>query len=394
MTVIGIDFGTANAMVGYFDGHAARIIPNAWGAELTPTVVNVAPQGEVTVGAVAKARGALAPQATAAGFKPFLGTPKRYVLRGQQYTPTELTALVLKSLRADAIRYLEEPVSEAVLSVPAYFDNRQRAALIEAAKLAGLTVVRLIGEATAAALAVQAEPTEVQRILVMDMGADQFTVSLLQRVEGTTQIMQQAVANHLGGNDFTHALVADFAAGAHLTGIDTIAYQQLFDQVAELKKTAPTAANTLTVGDRDYAYGGDCSPLERRICAIARGNARTAGASSAQCRTAPHGYRSSGVGRGCRPAAGGAPRSGENVPLLAADECHARGSGGHRAGDGCWPASGLPDSAGNDSRADQRPFFWHASDPGNRERGSHGFLCAARRSGRRLARSGRLFVYH
>ena len=122
------------------------------------------------------------------------------------------------------------------MSVPAYFDNLQRGALIEAAKLAGLTVVRLIGEATAAALAVQAQPTEVQRILVMDMGADQFTVSLLQRVEGTPQIMQQAVANHLGGNDFAHALVADFAAGAHLTGIDTIAYQQLFDQVAELKK--------------------------------------------------------------------------------------------------------------------------------------------------------------
>lgn len=262
MTVIGIDFGTANAMVGYFDGHAARIIPNAWGAELTPTVVNVAPQGEVTVGAVAKARGALAPQATAAGFKPFLGTPKCYVLRGQQYTPTELTALVLKSLRADAAQYLGEAVSDAVLSVPAYFDNRQRAALIEAAKLAGLTVVRLIGEATAAALAVQAQPTEAQRILVMDMGANQFTVSLLQRVEGTTQIMQQAVANHLGGNDFTHALVADFAAGAHLTGIDTIAYQQLFDQVAELKKTAPTAANTLTVGDRDYAYGVTAAHLK------------------------------------------------------------------------------------------------------------------------------------
>lgn len=390
MTVIGIDFGTANAMVGYFDGHAARIIPNAWGAELTPTVVNVAPQGEVTVGAVAKARGALAPQATAAGFKPFLGTPKRYVLRGQQYTPIELTALVLKSLRADAIRYLEEPVSEAVLSVPAYFDNRQRGALIEAAKLAGLTVVRLIGEATAAALAVQAEPTEVQRILVMDMGADQFTVSLLQRVEGTTQIMQQAVANHLGGNDFTHALVADFAAGAHLTGIDTAAYQQLFDQVAELKKTAPTAANTLTVGDRDYAYGVTAAHLKDVFAPLL-------GAMRVPLAQVLHsaGLRLTDIDQVVLAgAAGGAPRSGENVPLLAADECHARGSGGHRAGDGCWPASGLPDSAGNDSRADQRPFFWHASDPGNRERGSHGFLCAARRSGRRLARSGRLFVYH
>lgn len=357
---------------------------------MTPTVVNVAPQGEVTVGAVAKARGALAPQATAAGFKPFLGTPKRYVLRGRQYTPIELTALVLKSLRADAIRYLEEPVSEAVLSVPAYFDNRQRAALIEAAKLAGLTVVRLIGEATAAALAVQAEPTEVQRILVMDMGADQFTVSLLQRMEGTTQIMQQAVANHLGGNDFTHALVADFAAGVHLTGIDTAAYQQLFDQVAELKKTAPTATNTLTVGDRDYAYGVTAAHLKDVFAPLL-------GAMRVPLAQVLHsaGLRLTDIDQVVLAgAAGGAPRSGENVPLLAADECHARGSGGHRAGDGCWPASGLPDSAGNDSRADQRPFFWHASDPGNRERGSHGFLCAARRSGRRLARSGRLFVYH
>lgn len=262
MTVIGIDFGTANAMVSYFDGHAGRIIPNEWGAELTPTVVNAAPQSEVTVGAVAKARGSLDPAATAAGFKPFLGTKKRYVLQGETYTPTELTALVLKNLRVSAQRYLGESVSEAVLSVPAYFDNRQRAALIEVAKLAGLTVVRLIGEATAAALADQTAVTNVQRILVMDMGADHFSVSLVQHAAGTLQIMQQAVANHLGGNDFTHALVTDFAAEARLTGIDQPLYHQLFDQLEELKKTANTDMNTLSVGDTEYSYSVDAAHLK------------------------------------------------------------------------------------------------------------------------------------
>lgn len=263
MTVIGIDFGTANAMVGYFDGEAPRIIPNEWGAELTPTIVNVAPAGEVTVGAVAKTRSVLAPAATVTAFKPFLGSSKRYVLRGETFTPTELTALVLKSLRVNAERYLGEPVSEAVLSVPTFFDNRQRAALIDAARLAGLTVLRLIGEATAATMADTPQVTNIERILVLDMGADHFTVSLVQRTDGAAQVVRQAVANNLGGDDFTHALVADFAAQEHLTAIDGPLYRQLFDQMEDVKKGDHADTVLINAGDREESYQSDNANLNR-----------------------------------------------------------------------------------------------------------------------------------
>ncbi|MCI2171834.1 Hsp70 family protein [Schleiferilactobacillus perolens] len=257
MTVIGIDFGTANSLVGYFDGQAPRIIPNEWGAEVTPTVVNVDETGQVTVGAVAQSRGVLNPDATAANFKSLLGTAKQYHLRDRQFTPTELTALVLKSQRISAERYLHETISEAIVSVPSYFDNQQRDALIQAAQLAGLTVMKLVCDPVAALAASGISADQESRVLVADMGRDRFTVSAVHTIGKTRQVTAQATVNHLGGADFTQTLVDDFIVQKGLSELDAAAYMQIATQMEIIKRGLHfTNQETvfLTVRGDEYTY--------------------------------------------------------------------------------------------------------------------------------------------
>jgi molecular chaperone HscC len=209
MTIFGIDLGTSNSVISIWDGKQTQVIPNQHGELLTPSIVSIDETGEVLVGKIAKERLLTHPTKTAAAFKRFMGTNKKYQLGNQQFTPIELSSLVLKSLKISAEQYLNEPCTKAVISVPAYFNNIQREATIEAAKLAGIAVDSLISEPTAAAIAYGLSQKS-QMILVLDLGGGTFDVSLLDLFEGIMQVEATAGDNYLGGEEFTQALVQDF----------------------------------------------------------------------------------------------------------------------------------------------------------------------------------------
>lgn len=207
--MIGIDLGTSNSVVSYWDGEQTKLIPNRFGKVLTPSVIGVDDDGKILVGEIAKERLISHPQLTAAAFKRFMGTSKQYQLAAHSFSPTELSSLVLKTLKEDAEEYLKEPCTEAVISVPAYFNNIEREATIEAAKLAGLTVQSLISEPTAAALAYVLHKDVDQSILVIDLGGGTFDVSLLEMFSGVMQVEAISGDNQLGGEDFTQMIIQD-----------------------------------------------------------------------------------------------------------------------------------------------------------------------------------------
>ncbi|WP_179394845.1 Hsp70 family protein [Lacticaseibacillus absianus] len=275
MTVVGIDLGTSNSLIGYWDGTAVQLIPNSLGSVLTPSVVGVDDDGGLVVGAVAKAwqyQG----RDTAAEFKRQMGTAKTYRLGGHDYSPVELSALVLKALVADATRALGEPVQDAVISVPAYFNNQQREATIQAARLAGLTVQRLISEPTAAALAYGLHRTNAEQFLVLDLGGGTFDVSLLDMFEGVVQVKAIAGDNYLGGHDFTRALCQDFITNT--LGVQSVEPAQWvklyaqFDAVKQQLSTDETVTPTITLDETSYPLTIDrarfaalCAPLLARL---------------------------------------------------------------------------------------------------------------------------------
>lgn len=210
MATIGIDLGTSNSLVGYWDGDHAKLIPNMFGKLLTPSVVSVDETGEILIGEIAKERLYTHPTCTVAAFKRFMGTDKVYRRKGHTFSPVELSALILRNLKADAEKYLQEECRQAVISVPAYFNNIQREATIEAAKLADLDTLNLISEPTAAAMAYGLHKGEEDSsILVIDLGGGTFDVSLLEMFEGIMQVKAIAGDNHLGGEDFTEYLIRD-----------------------------------------------------------------------------------------------------------------------------------------------------------------------------------------
>lgn len=211
MALIGIDLGTTNSLVAFWTESGPQIIPNAIHARLTPSVVSVDENGEILVGQIAKERLITHPHLTAAAFKRFMGTGKQYQLGKHQFTPEELSSFVLRSLKADAEAFLQVPVEEAVISVPAYFNDVQRKATKYAAELAGLKVDRLINEPTAAALSYGIhQKAEETTFLVVDLGGGTFDVSVLDLFEGVIEVKSVAGDNFLGGEDFTHALVSFF----------------------------------------------------------------------------------------------------------------------------------------------------------------------------------------
>ncbi|MFM4732050.1 Hsp70 family protein [Aeromonas salmonicida] len=204
---IGIDLGTTNSAIAVWQDGKAHLIPNAHGQDLTPSIVCIGDDNTLLVGQAAATRLLTDPSNTASHFKRFLGSERRYRLGNEQYTPTELCALVLGSLKADAEVWLGHEVYEVVISVPAYFGDQQRKQVRLAADLAGLDAVRLINEPTAAAMAYSLHEQHSRRFLVFDLGGGTFDVTVVEYQDGIMEVRASAGDNRLGGEDFTQDLV-------------------------------------------------------------------------------------------------------------------------------------------------------------------------------------------
>lgn len=209
--IIGIDLGTTNSLAAVWEEGHAQLIPNSFGEYLTPSIVSMEKDGTFYVGKVARERMVTHPQDTVSVFKRFMGTSKNYCLAGKEYRPEELSALVLKKLKEDAEKYLGEPIEEAVISVPAYFNDMARNATKNAGKLAGLKVDRIINEPSAAALACQKRDSEEDALmLVFDFGGGTLDVSLVDCFENIIEILAVSGDNHLGGSDFDQIIAREF----------------------------------------------------------------------------------------------------------------------------------------------------------------------------------------
>lgn len=219
--VIGIDLGTTNSVVAVMEGGSPEIIVNAEGARLTPSVVGFSKSGERLVGQTAKRQAVINPERTILSVKRHMGTDFSATIDGKKYTPQEVSAMILQKLKTDAEDYLGEKVQDAVITVPAYFSDSQRQATKDAGKIAGLNVLRIINEPTAAALAYGLEKDEDQTILVFDLGGGTFDVSILEIGDGVFEVKATNGNNRLGGDDFDQRivdfLVAEFKRD---TGID------------------------------------------------------------------------------------------------------------------------------------------------------------------------------
>lgn len=209
MAVIGIDLGTTNSLVAYWDEEAkeARMIPNALGEHLTPSVVSVDTNGEVLVGRIAKEYQVVHPDRSASVFKRHIGTKKEYRLGERSFLPEELSAMIVRSLKKDAESFLSEEITEAVISVPAYFSDAQRKATKRVGELAGIKVERIISEPTAAAVAYGiAQEDADTKFLVFDLGGGTFDISILELFDSIMEVRAVAGDNYLGGEDFTKVL--------------------------------------------------------------------------------------------------------------------------------------------------------------------------------------------
>ncbi|MGB4659943.1 MAG: molecular chaperone HscC [Mobilitalea sp.] len=211
MYTIGIDLGTTNSLVAVWMEGRPIIIPNVFGKNLTPSIFSIDENNEVIVGEAAKERLITHPDCTASCFKRFMGTNKVYYLGGHNFSPEELSSFVLRSLKEDAESFLGEAVTEAVISVPAYFNDKQRKATKKAAELAGFTVERLINEPTAAAIAFGLnDPEQESKFMVFDLGGGTFDVSILEMYDGVMEVHAIAGDNYLGGEDFTELIIEHF----------------------------------------------------------------------------------------------------------------------------------------------------------------------------------------
>ncbi len=239
--VIGIDLGTTNSCVAVMEGGEAVVIPNPEGARTTPSVVGFKKDGERIVGETAKRQAITNPDRTIHSIKRHMGTNHKETIEGKDYTPQEISAMILQKLKSDAEAYLGQPVSQAVITVPAYFNDSQRQATKDAGKIAGLEVLRIVNEPTAAALAYGLEKSEDQTILVYDLGGGTFDVSILELGDGFFEVKATSGDNHLGGDDFDQViidyLVNEFKKeqGIDLSK-DKAAVQRLKDAAEKAKK--------------------------------------------------------------------------------------------------------------------------------------------------------------
>ncbi|NOV03521.1 molecular chaperone DnaK [Paenibacillus planticolens] len=239
--VIGIDLGTTNSCVAVMEGGEAVVIPNPEGNRTTPSVVGFKKDGERVVGETAKRQAITNPDKTISSIKRHIGTNHKEHIDGKDYTPQEISAIILQKLKADAEAYLGQSVTQAVITVPAYFNDSQRQATKDAGKIAGLEVLRIVNEPTAAALAYGLEKTEDQTILVYDLGGGTFDVSILELGDGFFEVKATSGDNKLGGDDFDQViidyLVAEFKKeqGIDLSK-DKAAVQRLKDAAEKAKK--------------------------------------------------------------------------------------------------------------------------------------------------------------
>ncbi len=226
--IVGIDLGTTNSLVAYYTPEGPKIIPNRLGKNLTPSVVSIDEAGNVYVGETALERMSLYPDSVASAFKRSMGSDREYTLSGKKFRPEELSSLILRFLKEDAEKYLGEPVTEAVISVPAYFDDKRRKATKRAGELAGLKVERMISEPTAAAIAYGLyEKKEDTRFLVFDLGGGTFDVSILELYHNILEVRAVAGDNYLGGEDFTKVLEKLFLSKNNLSLNDLSAKEQV-----------------------------------------------------------------------------------------------------------------------------------------------------------------------
>ncbi len=211
--IIGIDLGTTNSCVAVYEGGEPIVIPNPEGARTTPSVVAVSKTGERLVGQVAKRQAVSNPENTIVSIKRKMGSDTKVTMGGKQYSPQEISAMILQKLKSDAEAYLGSPVTQAVITVPAYFTDAQRQATKDAGKIAGLEVMRIINEPTAAALAYGMDKDEAQKIMVFDLGGGTFDVSILEISDGVFEVLATNGNNHLGGDDFDERIINWLADG-------------------------------------------------------------------------------------------------------------------------------------------------------------------------------------
>ena len=244
--IIGIDLGTTNSCVAIMEGGSTTVIPNAEGARTTPSVVSIKDNGEIIVGEIAKRQAITNPTSTILSIKTHMGSDYKVDIHGKQYTPQEISAMILKKLKSDAEAYLGEKVTEAVITVPAYFTDAQRQATKDAGVIAGLDVKRIKNEPTAAALAYGlVKAGKEEKVLVFDLGGGTFDVSILEIADGVIEVISTSGNNHLGGDNFDDAvikyLVEEFKkeSGIDLAN-DKMAYQRLKDAAEKAKKELST----------------------------------------------------------------------------------------------------------------------------------------------------------
>ena len=251
--IIGIDLGTTNSCVAVMEGGEAVVIPNSEGARTTPSVVGVSKNGDRLIGQVAKRQAVTNYDNTVISIKRHMGSDYKAHMGGKDYTPQEISAMILQKLKADAEAYLGEKVTEAVITVPAYFTDAQRQATKDAGQIAGLTVKRIINEPTAAALSYGIDKEEDQKVMVYDLGGGTFDVSIIEMGDGVTEVLATAGNNHLGGDDFDQRIIdwmiAEFkkTEGVDLSG-DKMAMQRLKEAAEKAKiELSSTASSTISL---------------------------------------------------------------------------------------------------------------------------------------------------
>ncbi len=245
--IIGIDLGTTNSCVSVMEGGEPVVIANAEGARTTPSVVAFSKSGERMVGQVAKRQAITNPDRTIASIKRKMGTSEKVTIDGRGYTPQEISAMVLQKLKADAEGYLGETISEAVITVPAYFTDAQRQATKDAGKIAGLEVKRIINEPTAAALAYGIDKENDQKVMVYDLGGGTFDVSIIEMGDGVQEVLATAGNNNLGGDDFDERVIKYLAAEFKKdSGIDLSADKMAMQRLKEAAEKAKIELSGVT----------------------------------------------------------------------------------------------------------------------------------------------------
>ena len=253
--VVGIDLGTTNSCIAFMDGNDATVITNSEGERITPSVVGFSKTGERLVGRVAKRQAVTNPDRTILSIKRHMGTKYRVKIDDKEYSPPEISAMILQKMKADAEAYLGEPVTQAVITVPAYFTDAQRQATKDAGKIAGLEVLRIINEPTAASLAYGLDKEGSQIILVFDLGGGTFDVSILEIGEGVFEVKATSGNNRLGGDDFDDRiieyLVNEFKKS---TGVDLKADKMSKQRLKEAAEKAKHELSTLTSTDINIPF--------------------------------------------------------------------------------------------------------------------------------------------